>query len=145
MTNEKGATMELQITEEMIDAIIERKVDDAIGGSRIERKVEDAVDYQLRKKIESMLEAKVKERAESLTSEAVEAMLDSKTVYDDGWGKREEYATLADYYRATLKKSLSRYEIDIAVRDTIRDRVDREVEAKKARIAEIVAAEIESE
>lgn len=137
--------MELQITEEMIDAIIERKVDDAIDGSGIECKVREAVDYRLCRKIDAMLEAEVKERAKALTSEAVDALLDRKTVYDDGWGNRAEYDTLGDYYKATLRESLTRYEMDRTIKEVVRNRVDRELEAKKARIAEIVAAEIESE
>lgn len=137
--------MELQITEEMIEAIIERKIDDVLDDETIEERVNGIIDYQLRQKIDRMIEAELKERAEALTVDTVEALLDRKTVYDDGWGKREEHATLADYYKATLKKSLASYNMDRTIREVVSERVDREVEAKKARIAEIVAAEIESE
>ena len=135
--------MKLEITQELVETIIAAKVEEAISGCSLEKAVSNAIDYEIRKKIELMIEREVGERAKMLTSETVNALLDQPTCIDDGWGRRERYETLGDYYRSVLKDNLTSNRIEREVRDVVEKRVDAEIKAKSVRISEIIAAEIE--
>lgn len=135
--------MKLEITQELVEKIIAEKVEEAIGGRSIEQAVKYAIDYEIRKKIDLMIEREVGERAKMLTSETVNALLDQPTCIDDGWGRRERYETLGDYYRSVLKEHLTSNRVEREVRVVVKKRVDDEIRAKSERISEIIAAEIE--
>lgn len=134
--------MNIEITEEMVEAIVERKVDGRIeSGSldyMIRERVNAAVDEAMRKQIGLLLDERFKAIAESEAG----AFIDKEVKIYDGWGNRECYASYADFFAAELKKKLTKYEVERTIQEVVKKKVEESINGRAKEIVKRVCDEI---
>lgn len=137
--------MGFEITEEMVEAIVERKVEESIDGSSvsfmIRDKVNETVDNIVRDQISGALEEKFKAIVESEAG----ALLDKEVIVDDGWGNRKRYDSYADFFVAELKESFSYYKIERTIKEVVKKKVDESIKDRANSIINRVCEEIIAE
>lgn len=134
--------MNIEITEEMVEAIVERKVDERIeGGSldyMIRERVNTTVDEAIRKQIGLLLD----ERFNAIAESEAGAFIDKAVEICDGWGHRERYDSYADFFAAELKKRFERREIERTIQDVVKKKVEESINGRAKEIVKRVCDEI---
>ena len=134
--------MSFEISEEMVEAIVEREVEKAIDYGSISYMIRDrvnvAVDAEVRKQVGNQLNDRFKEIAEEVTS----AFIDKNVEIYDGWGDRRRYDSYADFFAAELKNSLTKHEIERTVQDVVKKKVQESIGDKAKSIIKRVCDEI---
>ena len=118
--------MELNITDERLNEIIEKIVRDELSNS-----YDDSLYYTIKNKTEEIVrKMAADELAESFEKMAAEIAADfmgEKPVeINDGWGYRERFDSYTDFFAARLRKKIAS---DYEIKRMVKDAVERKVEA----------------
>lgn len=141
--------MELSITQEMIEDIISRKIEEAIDGVSIEDLVRERVNRNFDSKIAKAVSDAVAEKCAATTEAKAGEFLKEPVVINDGWGGRKEYGSYADFYASVLEEKFKGYQFDKLIERVVRDKVESSISGKadaiRKRICEEVIVEVDDD
>ena len=123
---ERRKTMELNITDERLNEIIEKIVRDELSNS-----YDDSLYYTIKNKTEEIVRKmaadELAESFEKMAAEIAADFMDEKPVeINDGWGDRERFDSYTDFFAARLRKKIAS---DYEIKRMVKDAVERKVEA----------------
>lgn len=134
--------MNFEITQEMVEGIIERKVEEAIDSDSVRYLVRERVNSTVDDLIRKHVKASLDEKFRAIAEEEAGAFIDKEVKIYDGWGSREHYETYADFYAAQLRKRLERHEIERTVQAVVKNKVEESIQGKADSIIKRICNEI---
>lgn len=134
--------MNFEITQEMVEDIIERKVEETIDTDSVRCLVRERVNSTVDDLIRNHVKTSLDERFHAIAEEEAGAFIDKEVKIYDGWGSREHYETYADFYAAQLRKRLERHEIERTVQAVVKNKVEESIQGKADSIIKRICNEI---
>lgn len=137
--------MGFEITEEMVEAIVERKVDEAIDGSSVNDMILERINETVDKIVRDQVSGALEEKFEAIVESEAGALLDKEAIVDDGWGSRKRYDSYADFFVAELKERFNNYRIERTVKEVVEKKVKESINGRADSIINRVCEEILAE
>lgn len=135
----------IEVTDDMVMAIVDSQVGDALDAADIHRMIKDKVCSTVDKAVREQVGSAIKEKLRGIAESEAGAFLDRQVIVNDGWGERKRYESFADFYVAELKKTLGMHEIDRTIKDVVSRKVQESVRGRADAIVNRICEEIIAE
>ena len=133
--------MELNITQEHVDEIMEKVISEQVGNV-IENDWYGTVESRIQKEVERAVKNELAKRFNEMVAEIVDGFMNGKPFeLNDGWGHRSRYESYTDFFAAQLNDRVSSsYEVKRVIEDHVKKKVDALWKTFQREIAEEVIA-----
>jgi len=138
---ERRKTVELNITQEHVDEIMEKVIAEKVMAV-MENDWYGTVKNRIREKVEHAVKSELAERFNDMVVDIVNEFMEGTPVeVNDGWGNRRRYESYTDFFAAELQKQVGNsYDIKREVERSVKAKTEEIWKSYKREITEAVIA-----
>lgn len=122
---------------------LEKIVKDQLEGINFSALAGSIVEKMVRKELRDLINESVKQRVDALVFEGINSVFDEPVSTDDGWGKKESYASFRELFKKVLRERLDgNWEAKRVLEKAIKERTDALVTTEWKRVIQKAVDEL---